>query len=324
MRIGSSSSQHSSYHHTYADVSRRSGAGRPSSPARRPASGGRLPSCWPREAMRLVLTARRARSAGGRWPPTLRRAAWRAHVHIIVADLADPAAPARLADANWRARGLRVDVLVNNAGYGVPGQLPEEPVGRPRRFIQVMVTAVCELTHRLLPGHDRARLGPHHQRRVAGRPGAGAGRPHAVRRVEGVPDPLLRVAGRREHARDGVHVTRRCAPGSPTASSTTCTGTREQMSGMPAAHVDGRRPTVAREGYDAVMRGRVGATSTAGSTARLVWLARVHAAGPSTSWVTGRAGTQLPQDLNEPRPRTELYTRTQLKPPSRRARPSLC
>src|SRR5829696_8813888 len=40
--------------------------------------------------------------------------------HVIVADLGDPEAPARIV-AQLSSRGLHADVLVNNAGYGVPG-----------------------------------------------------------------------------------------------------------------------------------------------------------------------------------------------------------
>src|SRR5688572_20025631 len=41
-------------------------------------------------------------------------------VHVVPEDLADPAGPRALCDA-IAARGLTVDMLVNNAGFGVPG-----------------------------------------------------------------------------------------------------------------------------------------------------------------------------------------------------------
>jgi len=72
-------------------------------------------------------------------------------VEPIVEDLERPEAPARLC-AGLEARGLKIDVLVNNAGYGVPGPYLASSWEVHARFLQIMVTAVAELTHRLLPG----------------------------------------------------------------------------------------------------------------------------------------------------------------------------
>src|SRR4029077_17259528 len=69
----------------------------------------------------------------------------------IVEDLEQPDAPARLC-AELEARGLKIDVLVNNAGYGVPGSYLSSSWEVHSRFLQIMVTAVAELTYRLLPG----------------------------------------------------------------------------------------------------------------------------------------------------------------------------
>ena len=64
----------------------------------------------------------------------------------ISADLADPSAPARIFEETER-RGLRIDALVNNAGYGVPNYFRNRPWPVHAEFIQVMVTAVVHLTH---------------------------------------------------------------------------------------------------------------------------------------------------------------------------------
>lgn len=77
----------------------------------------------------------------------------------IVADLADPAAPemicTRLAGA-----GIRIDTLVNNAGYGVPGRFLSQPWSVHARYQNVMLGAVAQLSYALLPamlaqGHGR-------------------------------------------------------------------------------------------------------------------------------------------------------------------------
>ncbi|RJF89250.1 SDR family oxidoreductase [Oleomonas cavernae] len=96
----------------------------------------------------LILTARRL----DRLEATAQavQAVHGVKVTVIAADLADPAAPAALVEA-IRARGLKVDMLVNNAGYGIPAAFEKTTWEAQRDLIQVLVTALAELTHRLLP-----------------------------------------------------------------------------------------------------------------------------------------------------------------------------
>jgi short-subunit dehydrogenase len=47
---------------------------------------------------------------------------------------------------------IDVEYLVNNAGYGLPGSFHVPDWQQHADFIQIMMTAVCELTWRLLPG----------------------------------------------------------------------------------------------------------------------------------------------------------------------------
>src|SRR5687767_2516905 len=70
--------------------------------------------------------------------------------HVIAVDLAEPDASDRIL-AELATRGLRVDALVNNAGYGVPGAYLRSPWERHDAMLRVMVTSVTELTYRLLP-----------------------------------------------------------------------------------------------------------------------------------------------------------------------------
>jgi uncharacterized protein len=72
-------------------------------------------------------------------------------VLTLAADLADPAAPARLVDA-LAAQGRGVDVLINNAGYGLPGGFGDNDWADQAAVLQVMLIAPTELAHRLLPG----------------------------------------------------------------------------------------------------------------------------------------------------------------------------
>lgn len=69
----------------------------------------------------------------------------------IVCDLSRPDASAVI-QAELQALGLEIDVLVNNAGYGVPGKYLSNDWQRHQDFHQVMTTAVARLCSEFLPG----------------------------------------------------------------------------------------------------------------------------------------------------------------------------
>jgi len=77
---------------------------------------------------------------------------------ILPTDLSDPGACNAIA-RQLDKEGIDVEFLVNNAGYGLPGRFVEADWRDHQDFIQVMMTAVCELTWRLLPAMQRARKG---------------------------------------------------------------------------------------------------------------------------------------------------------------------
>ncbi|MFJ2954713.1 SDR family NAD(P)-dependent oxidoreductase [Streptomyces sp. NPDC087270] len=72
-------------------------------------------------------------------------------VHVLVQDLAAPDAAQRVAD-RLAARGLAVDLLVNNAGFGTCGHFEDIATARDHDQLMVNVVALVDLTHRLLPG----------------------------------------------------------------------------------------------------------------------------------------------------------------------------
>lgn len=199
----------------------------------------------------LVITARR----GDRLEALARDlvAAHGCAVRTIVADLADPAAPARIFDDVERA-GLAVDALVNNAGYGLPGGLLLSPWERHRDFIQVMATAVAELCYRFAPGMVKQQRGwIVSVGSVAGLVPASAGhtlygavKSLVVRFSQSLALELLPY---------GVHVTALC-PGFTYSEFHDVNGMRDQVSRLPRwMWMDAA--TVARQGYAAVMRGDV-------------------------------------------------------------------
>ncbi|WP_328723074.1 SDR family oxidoreductase [Streptomyces sp. NBC_00247] len=73
------------------------------------------------------------------------------HAHVLVQDLAEPDA-ARCIAEQLAARGLNVDLLVNNAGFGTCGRFEEISGARDHDQLMVNVVALVDLTHELLPG----------------------------------------------------------------------------------------------------------------------------------------------------------------------------
>jgi uncharacterized protein len=66
---------------------------------------------------------------------------------ILSIDLADPSSPQTIAEELER-RGIRVDLLVNNAGFGLSGEFLSHDPNQERAEIEVNVQALVALTHR--------------------------------------------------------------------------------------------------------------------------------------------------------------------------------
>ncbi|MCW5889420.1 MAG: SDR family oxidoreductase [bacterium] len=79
-------------------------------------------------------------------------------VHVLPADLTASGAVATLV-ADIATRGLDVDWLVNNAGFGTVGRFDRLPLDRELDEITLNVEALVELTGRFLPGMVRRRRG---------------------------------------------------------------------------------------------------------------------------------------------------------------------
>jgi short-subunit dehydrogenase len=96
----------------------------------------------------LVLTARRLAPMQA-LADDLRR--MDAEATVIATDLSRPGAAVALAE-DIAGRGLEIDVLVNNAGFGATGRFARMDSGRIGDMLQVNVVALTELTRLLLPG----------------------------------------------------------------------------------------------------------------------------------------------------------------------------
>jgi uncharacterized protein len=203
------------------------------------------------DGVNLILTARRLQRL-----EELKQELQERHgveVMVIGEDLADSSAPRRLIEQISGA-GKEVGVLVNNAGYGLPGNYVNTKWEDQAALVQVMVTSLCELTHRLLPGMVKRRYGRIiNVASIAGLlPGSsshtlyGAAKSFVVKFTESL---WLELEG------TGVNVTALC-PGFTMSEFHDVTGTRAKVSKLPAfMWMDAE--TVARQGIQAVMKGEM-------------------------------------------------------------------
>src|SRR5438093_2898222 len=109
-----------------------------------------------RDGRPLVLVARRADRL-----ESLARALRGAHgveAHVFAQDLLQPGAVQTVL-AEVDRRGLTIDWLVNNAGFGTGGRFDQLPVERELEEIRLNVEVLVEFTGRCLPGMVARRRG---------------------------------------------------------------------------------------------------------------------------------------------------------------------
>ena len=209
--------------------------------------GERLAGLLAADGCDLIVVARRA----GRLEEVAAglRAAHHVQVEVLAADLTAPAGllavESRLASA-----GQPVELLVNNAGFGLSGSFADRPADGAEAQIRLNVLALVRLTHAVLPGMlQRRHGGVLNVSSVAGflvSPGAatyGATKAFVTSFSESL---HTEVSGR------GIHVTALC-PGL-TRTEFQDEGHEGAGSGPAFAWLDAGR--VARAGLDAVAAGR--------------------------------------------------------------------
>lgn len=103
------------------------------------------------QKVNLVLAARRQESME-KLAADLRRK-YGVDVLVEAIDLAAPDAASRL-KSSLDARSVMIDILLNNAGYGLHGALLDMPIERTTDMIQLNITTLTELTY--LFGRDMA------------------------------------------------------------------------------------------------------------------------------------------------------------------------
>ena len=142
--------------------------------------GLELARCFAADGCRLILLARNTNAL-----ETLAgelRQAHKIETLVLTADLSRPETPVRVFK-ELQGRGLAVDVVVNNAGFGALGAFADLPLQRQLEMLQVNITALTELTGLFLPGMiQRQRGGILNVGSVAGfEPGPGMAIYHATK-----------------------------------------------------------------------------------------------------------------------------------------------
>jgi hypothetical protein len=118
--------------------------------------GLELARCFAADGCKLILLARNPEAL-----ETLAgelRQTHKIETFVLTADLSRPEIPARVFK-ELQGRGIKVDVLVNNAGFGANGTFAGLPLPRQLEIIQVNITALTNLTGLFLPGMIERRRG---------------------------------------------------------------------------------------------------------------------------------------------------------------------
>jgi short-subunit dehydrogenase len=178
------------------------------------------------------------------------QSAFQVRALTIAADLTQSDAPVQIAES-LRARDVNVDMLVNNAGFGLRGRFAELDTRRQLDMIQLNVTAVTHLTRLFLPGMIQRNLGG--VLNVASTAAFQSGPLMAVYYATKGFVLSFTEALHDEVAGTGLHVTCLC-PG-PTSTGFAATAGAENAN-LFKYGVD-RADAVARRGYDAFQKNEV-------------------------------------------------------------------
>ncbi len=118
--------------------------------------GRELAKCFAAEGCRLVLVARKKKALEALADEL--RNTFKTQSEVLTTDLAEPEAPQRLFN-HLKVNGTKVDVLVNNAGFGAKGRFVELAAARQIDMVQVNVAALMHLTRLFLPEMIERRRG---------------------------------------------------------------------------------------------------------------------------------------------------------------------
>ncbi len=201
------------------------------------------------EGYALLLVARRSERLQALADELTR--AYHVSCAIYAADLNDPAAPAAIM-SYAENQGMAIDVLINNAGLSGKTAFAETPWSTLSGEIQLMVTAVTELCHRVLPGMRARGWG-----RIINLSSLAAfSPPGASLLYTGIKSYVLDISQSldMELKPQGIHVTALC-PGFTHSEFHDAMGTRDAANKLPDILWQ-EADDVVREGWEAVLAGK--------------------------------------------------------------------
>lgn len=197
----------------------------------------------------LLLVARRAEKLQAL--ATELQQAYQVPCTVFAADLNDPASPQAIMDFA-QSQQIQIDILINNAGLAGKGSFAGTPWSELAGEIQVMITAVTQLCHLVLP-HMRAQGWG----RIINLSSLAAFSPPAESLIyTGVKSYVLNMSQAldMELKPQGIHVTAVC-PGFTHSEFHDQMGTRDAANKLPSILWQEAEEVVA-EGWRAVMRGQ--------------------------------------------------------------------
>ena len=201
------------------------------------------------EGYNLLLVARRAERLQALAKDISNK--YKVRCDVFAADLTDPAAPAQIIQHAEQA-GIAIDVLINNAGLSGKDAFADTPWATLAGEIQLMVTAVTELCHRVIPGMRARGWG-----RIINLSSIAAFSPPAASLLyTGIKSYVLNISQSldMELKPHGIHVTALC-PGFTYSEFHDVMGTRSQANNLPG--ILWQQPEqVVKAGWQAVMKGR--------------------------------------------------------------------
>lgn len=212
--------------------------------------GAALATEFARNGWDLALTARREAPMAER-AKKLKRA-YGTKSLILPADLSDMSENARLIKA-INSQGYTVDGLVNNAGFGLPGNFNKNDWATHQATLDLMLNGPSELVHLVLPEMKAQGFGriinvaslAGHLPGSLGRTNYAAIKSYLIKFSQGL---------NMECSEHGVHVSALC-PGFTYSEFHDVNGTRDAMNGTPS-YLWETAQRVAEEGYTAVEQNR--------------------------------------------------------------------